>query len=215
MPRVESQLIMVGDRLFIFGGKCDRFSGDNYFHSSHNNINWPWINSYSVARLHNNQWIWEARDQLLPPDVRARGVCNAAAAMADGNRILLTFSPIRFDNSAIDMEVHTSYRLKARSFVVYNIAVQTFTIPAESRGTFPGETSWHVLYGLPGRKDASPSAIVCNFRKDPARRPELFIYSLRPQPSCKSLALRQRIAATTGIVFELFVVVGSKMFLFG
>lgn len=29
------------------------------------------------------------------------------------------------------------------------------------------------------------------------------------------MAMRPRIAATTGIVFELFVVVGSKLFLFG
>jgi hypothetical protein len=59
---------------------------------------------------------------------------------------------------------------------------------------------------------ASTSAVICTFHADPAQGPELYVYSL--QGGCKSLGQRKRIAATEG-TFELFAVVGAKMYLFG
>ncbi|KAJ6588236.1 hypothetical protein B0H19DRAFT_1366899 [Mycena capillaripes] len=186
MPRVESKLIIIGDQLFIFGGRNEEYFED----VDEANVDGDhWLNSYSIATLRNSQWIWDAHDVPLPPGVQAIGVCNAAAAIQD-----------------------------ARSFVVFDIVLRTFFTEAEGKGTFPGDASWHDLYAHPGglkKKDPNPSAVICNFYKDPAQHPELFIYSLPPQPRCRPLALRQHIAATNGIVFELFIVVGSKLFLLG
>jgi hypothetical protein len=81
-PRVDANLLVIGDQLFLVGGR-DYVDGE-----------FQWVKSYSVATLKNNHWAWTTRDTAFSADVQALGVCDASVAIEDGNspKILLMFN---------------------------------------------------------------------------------------------------------------------------
>ncbi|KAJ7639774.1 hypothetical protein DFH06DRAFT_641778 [Mycena polygramma] len=198
--RVDSHLIVVDDQLFIFGG------------NTYENGQFKSTESYNIARYANNRWTWQVRDVPYPPHVPALGFCCDAVAIQDveSPKILLTVGCRDINNTE-------SLELVARSFVLFDIGSTSFTTQLTDNGDFPGVVSWYGMYNVPGALKADPastSALICTFHTDSDPHPELYIYSLPPQGGCKKLGLRQRIAATKK-TFELFAVVGRKMYLFG
>ncbi|KAJ7672513.1 hypothetical protein DFH06DRAFT_1124387 [Mycena polygramma] len=190
--RVDSHLIVVNDQLFIFGG------------NTYENGQFESTESYNIA---NNRWTWQVRDVPYPPHVPALGFCCDAVAIqdVDSPKILLTVGCRDINNTE-------SLELVARSFVLFDIGSTSFTTQLMDNGDFPG-----VVSCVPGALKADPastSALICTFHTDSDPHPELYMYSLPPQGGCKKLGLRQRIAATKKM-FELFAVVGNKMYLFG
>ncbi|KAJ7857045.1 hypothetical protein B0H13DRAFT_2672830 [Mycena leptocephala] len=212
-PRVDADLIVVGDQLFILGGR-EYVDGE-----------FRWVKSYSVATLKNNHWAWTTRDAAFPADVQALGVCDAGVAIEDGNspKILLMF------NQRADIDVDSwTFDVQPGSFVVFDIRSLTF-MPQGGEGTFPGKSQgsygWYHPFQLPQNLNArpSPSVILCIFAhkaNDQDRNSvELYTYSLPPpggDATCKSLTLTNRIAATKKeISFGQFLMVGNKSYLLG
>ncbi|KAF7343368.1 hypothetical protein MVEN_01769100 [Mycena venus] len=149
--------------------------------------------SYCVARFADYKWAWEVRDERYPSHVPLLGFCCNAVAIQDGDaqKILLTVG-CTDSTETVD--------LNPTSFVLFDIGLRTFAPQVAKRGNFP-------------RTDpASTSVVICTFHADAAQKPELYVYA--PQDGCRSLGLRRRIAKT-GRTFELFVVVGPKIYLFG
>ncbi|KAJ7639773.1 hypothetical protein DFH06DRAFT_641775 [Mycena polygramma] len=197
--RVESHLIVVDDRFFVFGGKTYE---EGQYRSTE---------SYSVAEYANNRWTWQVRDVPYPQDVPPLGFSCDAVAIQDGDspKILLTAGCTDYTDNPGPVQ------LVAHSFVLFDIESTTFTTQMADNGNvgFPRKVSYYGIYGVPGSNPSSKSAIVCTFHT--STHPELYIYSgVPPQGGCKKLGLRQRIAATKA-TFGFFAVVDKKMYLFG
>ncbi|KAJ6464178.1 hypothetical protein C8R47DRAFT_1156650 [Mycena vitilis] len=194
--RVQSRIIVVDNRFFIFGGKT--YEEEQYSSTE----------SYSIAGYDHKHWTWEVRDVPYPPHVPALGFCCDAMAVQDGDspKILLTVGCTDYTHDPGPVQ------LVARSFVLFDTESRSFTTQMADNGNFPGKLSYYNIYGVPGNNPPSKSAIICKFHTN--THPELYIYSLPPQGGCKKLGLRQRIAATKK-TFEFFAVVGQKMYLFG
>ncbi|KAJ7507122.1 hypothetical protein B0H11DRAFT_1970350 [Mycena galericulata] len=202
--RCESQLVVVDNQFFIFGGKTYI---DGQFHR---------MESYCIATLKNNQWTWDVRDAPYPAHVPPLGSCDATTILdGESPKILLTVGCFRAianykDNMTVD--------LLPRSFVLFDIGLRTFTPQVQDAGTFPGRVGWYDMYNLPRslKADAaSTSAVICTFHAEALQQvPEMWIYSLSSQAGCRPLGLRKHIAAKKR-TFELFAVVGEDMYLFG
>ncbi|KAJ7449634.1 hypothetical protein FB451DRAFT_1566953 [Mycena latifolia] len=186
--RVEAQLAVVDDQLFVFGGKT--YEGKRYKAAE----------SYCIASLRNQQWSWDVRDEPYPQHVPALGFCCDSTVMHDGDtpKILLTvgYTDVTLDCAEIELLPH--------SFVVFDVALRTFTPQAGGGGTLKPNA-------------AAASAVICTFHANStkaARKPELYVYSPAPQGECRALGLRKRIAEAKRN-FELFAVVGERLYLLG
>ncbi|KAJ7704496.1 hypothetical protein B0H17DRAFT_1326617 [Mycena rosella] len=190
--RVEAQLVVLDDQLFIFGGR------------TYENSEFRPAEAYCVATLRNQQWTWDVRDAPYPPHVPALGpYCDATSIRAgDASKILLTVGN--------DKTTH----LGPRAFVVFDPALRTFTPHASGSGTFPGNVTWFHIYEVPGSVKPNAAAVLCAFHAEDAQLPELYVYSLPPHAGCAALGLRKRIAEAKK-TFELFAVVGASMYLLG
>ncbi|KAJ7130343.1 hypothetical protein C8R44DRAFT_872154 [Mycena epipterygia] len=196
--RVQSQLVVVDDQLFIFGGKT---CVDGQFQSTE---------SYCIASLQNHQWTWEVRDTPYPSHVPALGFCCDSSIVQDGER-----QKILLIAGCTDSEEEV--KLLPPSFILFDIGLRTFTPQVGDSGTFPGTVSWYHPYNLPGSlksDSSSTSVVICTFQNDMPQQPELYVYSVGPQAGCNALGMRKRIAAAKRN-FELFAVVGSGMYLLG
>ncbi|KAJ7075405.1 hypothetical protein B0H15DRAFT_655586 [Mycena belliarum] len=71
VARVEARLVVVGEQVFLFGGKT--YDKDSGRHAAEE--------SYCVASLRGQQWAWEVRDAPYPEHVPALGHCCDAVVM--------------------------------------------------------------------------------------------------------------------------------------
>ncbi|KAJ7151365.1 hypothetical protein C8R43DRAFT_1004934 [Mycena crocata] len=200
--RLWSDILIVDDRLFIFGGKT---YVDGQAQS---------VDSYSIATVRNYRWSWEVCDVPYPGHLKSLGFCSDSAVIHDGDtkKILLAAG---FTDSEVGLTGSSNIDLSSRSFIVFDIHLRTFHERGAGNGTFPGNVSWYDISALPENMTPSKSTVLCTFHADSARWPELYVYSpLQQAGNCKPLDIGKHIAATRRN-FEFFATVGSSLYLLG
>ncbi|KAK7042509.1 hypothetical protein R3P38DRAFT_3448567 [Favolaschia claudopus] len=239
-PRVQARMLVVDDSLFVFGGQT--YDGDvrlaaneSYCIASYNNYAWTWDVRDEPYPAHTPALgyccdavalsIQDEDDSSESPD----------SDTDTNNKILLTIGCT--DNG------EESLNLTPTSFVLFDIVSRTFTLLGQQTiaantntsetGTFPGGVTWYGIFALPpqssgnvktktkiknenelGEKNhssTSNAAIICTFHANATKQPELYIYT---PGQCRTLGVRKRIAATKK-TFEMFFVVGDKMYMLG
>ncbi|KZP17010.1 hypothetical protein FIBSPDRAFT_747770 [Athelia psychrophila] len=207
--RMSATMVVVGQKLFIFGGLgWNKDAGECEV-----------VNTFSVAECTGDEnyghWMWLVRDLDYPAGVPSLGFCNLQGIpVYEGKKILLTAGRLKNDEP---------FSLSGQTCVLFSPTNYSFQTQAHTPGDFPEDVGWYFLDALtittPSDASALPSqAPAAQFvawtpYDHDSLVPELWRYTLPPEEDCRSLNLREQMWGMR-LDFAMFAVIGGRHFFF-